>query len=432
MNANEIVNELLGDSEVRTVLLEDRVSELAARLGIDVEKVKEIAGCDPTRTKKYLPWLALRWKDSDQAFSDSAQIMDTIKQFERLLKLPAFKGSKDIQTYSTISELMDEVHRAEGLESGKEKMLKGAKVISKFGDLTLIEISNPAHFQTLIWYGTQNILDPVPAREQQGHEEGQTNWCTRFPDHAKSHLRSGTFYIVLKRGKTYLAIHPASGSVKNTDQHKAAFSSQQANEIVPLISQELLQDKGFNTFKGDMQMFINVVDLPDGSTIEGSLDYSHTKGKRIPNDLTVNGSLNLEGSDSEVLPARLVVKATLNIKGTKIVSLNNCLYVSRLEHDENFPFMEVVMLAFRSKKPQMREKFIARRVTTGYREKNELGEYGTEMPPISREEAEAQWPSIEEDLQHYYLSLETAEQDPDPVQRAQKLQFRQRVMNEIS
>jgi len=428
VNASDIVNELLDLALVDTAVMEAREDELAAKFNLDVAKVKELANLDPTRNKKYLPWLVARWADQDQGFSDQNMVKTTLTQFERLLKLPAFTGVKDIQNYGTIEQLIGTVKEHEGLSSKKEKMLAGAKMVARDGNLTLIKIEGSNNFQTLIYYSTHNVLNPPAAGRQQGGEEGQTNWCTRFPDHAQSHLRQGPFYIVLKGGKTYLAIHPTSGQVKNTDQHSFHFNGAQANEIANLVNQEILSggEGVIRNFHGEMKHFINVIDLPPGSTIDENLDYSNTKGRKLPENLTVNGSLNLEGSDISIIPPNLKVKSDLNIKGTPIKSLNNATAGGRLLRDPDFPKQEIFMFVFRVKKPQMRTNFILTRTTKGYKEG------GQQFPPITQAEAEAQWPKMETELGEYYASIADAENEPDPQVRERRLAFAQRVLNEIS
>jgi len=428
VNATEIVNELLGESLVDIALLEARADELAAKYNLDVAKVQEIATLDPTRNQKYLPWLVARWAGQDQGFSDQELIKTTLQQFERLLKLPAFQGSKDIQQYGSIEQLVNTVKEAEGLTSKKEKMLAGAKVVAKDGPLTLIKIEGRNNYQTLIYYATHNVMNPPEAAHQQGGEEGQTNWCVRFPEHSQSHLGQGPFYIVLKNGMTYLAIHPASGQVKNTDQHRLHFNGAQANEISRLVSQEILAGGTdmIRSFHGDMRHFINVIDLPPGSTIDDNLDYSNTKGRKLPENLTVNGSLNLENSDIAELPPNLKVKGDLNIKGTPIKSLGNATAGGRLLRDPDFPKGEIYMFVFRVKSPQMRTSFILTRTTKGYKEG------GVMKPPMSQAEAEATWDKMHAELGRYYASLVDADKEPDPERREKKVAFAQRVINEIS
>lgn len=428
MNATDIVNELLDESLVNVTLLEARADELAAKFNVDIAKVKELALIDPTRNQKYLPWLVARWAAQDQGFSDQELLRTSLQQFERLLKLPAFQGSKDIQQYGNIEQLITTVKESEGLTSKKEKMLAGAKVVAKDGPLTLIKIEGDNNYQTLIYYSTHNVLNPPAAASQQGGEEGQTNWCVRFPEYSQSHLRQGPFYIVLKNGMTYLAIHPASGQVKNTDQHRHQFTGGQANEIARLVNQEILGggENMIRNFHGDMRHFINVIDLPPGSTIDDNLDYSGTKGRKLPENLTVNGSLNLEGSDIAVLPPGLKVKGDLNIKNTPIKSLGNATAGGRLLRDEDFPKSEIFMFVFRVKMPQMKTNFILTRTTKGYKDK------GQTMPPITQQEAEAQWPKMADELARYYASLADADKEPDPSKKEKRMAFAQRVLNEIS
>jgi len=428
VNASDIVNELLDDSLVGLPLLEDRISLLADKFNITIEKVQEIAALDPSRNKKFLPWLAARWAGQDQGFSAPQEITQALQQLERLVKLPAFSGSKDIQAYQSIEELISTVKAAEGLKSSKEKMLAGAKVVATAGNLKLVKIEGDNNFQTLIWYSTHNVLNPPAAQDQQGREESQTNWCVRFPDHAKNHISQGPFYIVLKDNKTYLAIHPSSGQVRNTDQQKFTFNGAQANEVAPLVSQEFLASADMKQFRGDMKHFISAMDLPDGAVIDDNLDYSKTKGRKIPTNLTVNGSLNLEGSDISEIPTGLKVKGDLNIKGTPIKWLSDCVIGSRLFRDDSFPLSEVYMLVWRVKLPQMKENFIVTRSTKGYKNR----ETGQLMPPTSREEAEAAWPKMQDELQRYYASLANVDQIQDPDRKKKIQDFAQRAINEIS
>ena len=86
------------------------------------------------------------------------------------------------------------------------------------------------------------------------------------------------------------------------------------------------------------------------------------------------------------------------------------------------------MLVWRVKLPQMKENFIVTRSTKGYKNR----ETGQLMPPTSREEAEAAWPKMQDELQRYYASLANVDQIQDPDRKKKIQDFAQRAINEIS
>jgi len=67
--------------------------------------------------------------------------------------------------------------------------------------------------------------------------------------------------------------------------------------------------------------------LPPGATIQGDLDLSGSKIKKLPNDLKVTGTLLLQGTAIKELPTGLEVGYELNLCGTKITRLPKDLKV---------------------------------------------------------------------------------------------------------
>jgi len=379
-------------------LQEDRIDRLMQAFpNLTREQLDALASYDPTPHKRFLVWLA-KLLARDQRIGGppdgvgGSVIASYLSDFQKFTAMPDF-ADKDFTRFDNWEDLEDAVNAYEGKQH--EKNVGSGKIINTFGPLSLVKIEGVNNYQTLVWYSSNNVHNPVPPCNNEG-KEGQTNWCTRFPDRSQGYLKQGPFYIILYNGKTYMALHPASYQWKHVDQHRSQPAARDAAEISELI-QPIANELYAVNFAGDLQPLFGMIPLADGSTVE-SLDWAYTTGKKIPNNLTVNRKFILRGSDITELAPGLKVGEWLDIRETGIKSLGDAK-ATTLAVDKDFPSGEILRLVYRMRLPQMKDTFIAQRTT------NWVDRKGVRHAAVTPEEAEDAWPKMQDELRNFYVRL---------------------------
>lgn len=134
---------------INEVLVEGKVDDLKAKYADKIrgEIFDKIVAIDPTKQKKYLPWILKVLSQEGVNDSNMDQLRETdygpglIKAFDRLLTMNKLQGAdRDIFTYKTIEALYDKVKHYIDLSAGydaiksknkeeKEKKEEGSKTV---------------------------------------------------------------------------------------------------------------------------------------------------------------------------------------------------------------------------------------------------------------------------------------------------------------
>jgi len=201
------------------LLLEDRIDDLIAHnpdLKLNHALVSTgIATVDPTQKKKYLPWIIKQMALKKFKYPKGGeQLRDDLMRFERLLALPTFTGSRDINQYDA-KTLNKTIRKTANLQSKsekeKEERFKNVKVVGQAGNITVVEIKHPQELMNRAWsaYSKENpnwdgkpISPPAP-----GHEDDNP-WLLVYPVPAiRSQLPGGRPVLHGLQGRWSLRWH---------------------------------------------------------------------------------------------------------------------------------------------------------------------------------------------------------------------------------
>ena len=90
---------------------------------------------------------------------------------------------------------------------------------------------------------------------------------------------------------------------------------------------EIRDERPYYSGSLDLEYCTGITSLPDGLTVEGSLNLAGTGITSLPEGLIVGGSLNLYGTGITSLPDGLAVGGGLYLRGTGITSLSKGLTI---------------------------------------------------------------------------------------------------------
>lgn len=359
--AEIIAHELVGDG----LLLEDRVDDLIARyprLKLTRSTIESWLEFDPTPNKKYLSWIVRQVAEKDASLpADGELIRDNLMTFERLLRIPAYQGQRDIQQL-TATQLYDIVSTQGALKSKSEeeriKKSAGGKVIAQEGNLQLVEIKDSNTLVSWAWkaYSADNPnWDKPPVTPDKAKDISDHLWCVRFPHYAQSYLTNGPFHLVLKNGGPYVGIVLSRGECQ-TLQNKG-ISMAVAEEIYPLVK-GILEGA---TLTSNLKVFENMRflygDVKDGETIAGNVDLAGTSITTLPDNLTVRGDLDISNTPIANLPSKLAVERTLKIVGTKLTTLPIDLCCDDMEWSDPLTWDQVKTLFYAVQLDDMKKHF---------------------------------------------------------------------------
>lgn len=370
--AETIVSDLL--------LLEDRIDDLIKKypqLRVDRATVEDWATFDPTPRKKYLPWIVKQISIGTIGGEDEEELdrtRDELMEFERLLTIPAFTGSRDIYHYdaNTLAELVaqsieiqshSEIERK--AKSAKKKSVAdyghkaGVKTISEAGDIKVLEVKDAESLSWWAWqaYKKENpnwgkeTLEPPPPGTDPHTQDGK--WCIRKPTYGANYLRNEptkAFYLVLKNDWPYVGILLKQGQAKDLDNGGIDISV--AQEIWPAMKPivDAYKEKGFG-LSGETRLFdnlrfasgdiqpgekfddhidlagINVAALPANLVFERGLDISRSHIKIVPAGTHVGYDLNMYHSAVEHIDQNVVIGGNLLASDSELKSVSNDLQV---------------------------------------------------------------------------------------------------------
>lgn len=353
--ASQIVRSLLEEWDA---LLEDRIDDLVKQYAQttkwDRRAIEDMARYDPSQNKKYLPWLlkqaATHRTLTDQNFD---HLHDLLMEFERLLTLPAFQGSRDIYSYD-LRSFQDTITANMGLRSQSEidrkaKEAKKTKTVADYehkegvedignvNDLTLMKITNAESLSWWAWrgymeenpnWGRPTLHPPAPGQDPYTRDG---KWCVRNPTHGSNYLRKEPFYLVLKKGWPYVGILLDQGQVKDLDNHQVSMGV--AEEIYPLLKTVIDEHKAeggrlYSESKIFENMRILQGGIQAGETFSDDVDLSDSSLASLPDNLTFKGNLDVDGTKMEALPASLTVNGHLWARNTPIKTIGPGLIVT--------------------------------------------------------------------------------------------------------
>lgn len=353
-HATHIVHSLLEEWEA---LLEDRIDDLIRQypdLRWERSDIDKFARYDPSRNKKYLPWLvkqiAQHKLEMDAAELDS--IHDDLMEFERVVAIPAWQGNRDIQGYD-YRQLHAEMEEAARVRSQSElerkaKHAKKTKTVADYehkegvdevghhNDLSLLKITNAESLSWWAWRGYMEenpnwgrpTIQPPPPGQEVSIADGK--WCVRKTTHGLNYLRREPFYLVLKKGWPYAGILIDQGQVKTLDNDQVSMGM--AEEIYPLLKSILDKFKADGgSLHSESRIFENMRFLQNGvqagETFNSDVDLSDSSLASMPEGLTFNDSLDIDNTPMTEIPPNTTVRNHLWARNTKITKIGPGLSV---------------------------------------------------------------------------------------------------------
>jgi hypothetical protein len=364
--AAQIVHSLLEEWDA---LLEDRIDDLVkqyANMKWERRDIENMVRYDPSRNKKYLPWIVKQAATHELDQNDLDALHDGLMEFERLLAIPAFQGSRDILSYDLksfqemISQNMEVRSRSEierkAREAKKTKNVSdyenkaGVRSVGASGDLEVLEIKNAESLAWWAWRGYMEenpnwgrpTIQPPPPGTEVSIRDGK--WCVRNTTHGTNYLRTEPFYLVLKKGWPYVGILLAQGQVKDLDNDQVSMGV--AEEIFPLMSPLITAHKASGKTLGwEARIFENMrfvsggvepgeqfreeIDLsgsslsslPPNCTFHDSLDVSNTPLKELPEGTVVKRNFVARNSALETVSQNVSIEGRVDLSGSKITKV---------------------------------------------------------------------------------------------------------------
>lgn len=350
--ATQIVRTLLEEWDA---LLEDRIDDLVkqyANMKWERRDIENMVRYDPSRTKKYLPWIVKQVATHELDQADLDALHDGLMEFERLLALPAFQESRDIFSYDlkTFQEMINKNMelRSQAEIERKAKAAKKTKTVAdyehkegvedvgNYNDLTLMKITSAESLSWWAWrgymeenpnWGRPTLHPPAPGQDPFGHDG---KWCVRNPTHGTNYLRKEPFYLVLKKGWPYVGILLEQGQVKDLDNHQVTMGV--AEEIYPLLKDIIAQHKADGgKLYSESHIFENMRFLQNGvqagEKFNDDVDLSSSSLATLPENLSFSGTLDIDNTLLTELPAGLTVRSHLWARNTKITKIGPDLKV---------------------------------------------------------------------------------------------------------
>jgi len=299
-------------------------------------------------------------------------------EFERLLTLPAFQGSRDLYTYDLQSfQRMIASNVALRSQSELERRAKAAKKrgpaeaapttgvdnVATHGNLNLLKITEAEALSWWAWqaYKEENpswnrpTIHPPPPGTDPFSRDGK--WCVRSTTHGFNYLRQEPFYMVLKNGWPYVGILLKQGQAKDLDNKQITMGV--AEEIYPILSPFIsaLKAEG-ESLVWECKIFENMRFLhggmEPGETVSGPVNLANTNLSNLPSNLTVRGVLDMTGCKNFTqLPPGLRVEGTLKISGTGVSVIPEDLFVEDMEWSEPLTLPKLKHLFYNMRLPDM-------------------------------------------------------------------------------
>jgi len=352
--------------------------EQARQIQANRAKIEQWMDMDPTANKKYVPWIIKQIANKALKLPQQAmQLKDDLMSFERILKIPAYTGNRDIYQFPTYKDFHDTITqhgelRSKG-EMEREKLQAGVTKVAQVGNLELLKITSPQALIQWAWRAYDPATNPnwkaakvTPKLDAGGQVQADLQdglWCVRFPSYANSYLSGGTpFYLVLKNGGPYAGIIFERGECQdlynNRKQPDHDMKMSQVEEIYPVLRDVIPSASSLTgrCAKLSKMRFLNG-DVKDGETVQGPIDLAGTSLKALPNNLTVKGNLDISSTKVSTLPVGLKVEGTLKIQGTRISELPNDLFVEDLEWSEPLDWKKIKHLFYLRRHMDMQKHF---------------------------------------------------------------------------
>jgi hypothetical protein len=350
-NAEQIVVGLLEGAQA---LLEDRLDDLAAKypeLRLTRRQLEDWMRYDPSGRGKYIPWIVRQMAEKKLRMPQEADhLHDQLAAFERLSRIPAFAGNRDIFSYDwptfdqTMSANLDV--RSQSELDREAKQVKKTKEVSQYerqagvheinhvGNYALIEIKNAESLAWWAWqaytkenrnWGKKTIKPPGPGKEvniQDGY------WCIRNPSYGRDYIAKSptkSFFIVLKNGGPYVAIlFQKSGWSQVKDLQNKGISLGIAEEIYPVVADLITGLKGKGVaMNGEAKVFddLRIVrgEIGPGEEFGDTVDLTGSSIRSLPDNLTFRRDLILQRTKLQRLPSNLTVEGTLDISFSSII-----------------------------------------------------------------------------------------------------------------
>lgn len=185
------------------------------------EQIRQMAQADPTGDRAdYITWLLRLARN--KAWDGQPEPMRTqLARYHEIKKAADFTGKRDINQYKSLDELNQDLEANKMAGSKAQKAEKGAKVIKKAGNLTLMQMLTPEACRKFA-IGKGSTDSP------------QTRWCTIAIETARNYLENyGPVYVVMKGSDPYVQIEFKSNQAKNIQD--AEISPAVAKEIAPVF-----------------------------------------------------------------------------------------------------------------------------------------------------------------------------------------------------
>jgi hypothetical protein len=365
--ADEMVRGLLGEY---FILTEDRIDDLVARynatrlktlqaqypnespqdlakdrsVNFDRRAIESWMEFDPSRNKKYLPWIVMQVATGNIDLSTQGEeVKENLMTFERLITIPDYDGPRDLYQIKSLEELNTLMSKYGTMKSKtqaeREKKMAGQESVAKAGNLELLKITVVETLNHWSWRAYSWPVEnpnwaprkPANPKDYATDDLGDRKWCTRWPRFATTYLSAGPFYMVLRNGGPYVGIQWEKGECQ--DLTNKGINTAIAEEIYPVVKDFLPEH-----LNGNCRVFANMKflygDVKEGETHAGPVDLANTKVASLPANTTIRGTLDLTNCPITQLPANLRVEGTLKISGTGITVLPDDLFVEDMEWSE--------------------------------------------------------------------------------------------------
>lgn len=216
MRAQEIVEHLLDlveDLNAKMPLLLQQFTEFTE------EQIREMAQADPSPQADYITWL-LRLRRRNAWDGATEPVRSYLTRFEEIkrARFNGYQGQRDINQFRSVEELGQTMEANQMAGTRKERKEKGAKQVSKAGDLTTFQmLTSDAAVKFAIGKGTP--------------ENPQTRWCTSARATAQNYMDQGPLFVTMKGSDPYVQIHFASNQAKNVSD--VEINPAVAKEVAP-------------------------------------------------------------------------------------------------------------------------------------------------------------------------------------------------------
>lgn len=174
-----------------------RIRSLVKRYpGISEDYIRELLQYDPTQNRaQYLEWLVREDYQRHLSGESLNDVRTALFAFDKVKRSPKLQqqfdlvGRMNIMTYN-VGSLLDLYNKIEEATTWGDRLQKVQRVVYDKPPYKVIGV-----------FGDEDPEAAVRALCKLGVG---TQWCTRFPNYAKSYLESDSQYVVFKNGEPYL------------------------------------------------------------------------------------------------------------------------------------------------------------------------------------------------------------------------------------